>query len=108
MSALSTKVRRLREQVRDVADRGTATKARIGQLHDKVAELVLDALFDEHHPLTSQLHDLEEWVDREEKYWRSQEGKAFLASPPSTLDPPPSHNSRRLLFMPMPGLKDPQ
>ncbi|HWE03726.1 MAG TPA: hypothetical protein VG326_15080 [Tepidisphaeraceae bacterium] len=107
MSQLSSRVRRLRHEIHRVADAGRGTKVEIEHIQDRVADLLLRALWDEYHALSEQLIALQERVklERQGKLYRPPKdpGKnPLLGSGESLLHP------NRHLFMPHPGNGDPE
>src|SRR5207237_9713297 len=62
MGMLSSRVRRLREDLRQIANGGSFQKDQGARLRDKIAELLLQALSDEPHPLATKLAELRECV----------------------------------------------
>lgn len=99
MGSLTERAERLRIDLLAALDT-TLTQPQINRLRDRVADLLLQAFWDEHHPLSVDLADLEQRVelDRKGTLYRDFDSAAITARP----------NPRRHLFMPHPGAGDPE
>jgi hypothetical protein len=108
MPTLTTSVTRLRRDLQKKLERGTLSQRDMGEIWDRVADLLLRALSDAQHPLSEELAKLQERVQLE------RDGSVYksLPEPPAHDEgrslPPPSTDPYRHLFMPHPGIGDPE
>ena len=103
MGQLSSRVQRLRDEIRHTVT-VPPTQGDIERIQDRVADLLLRALWDERHTVSEQLIVLQGRVELE------REGKLYRVSPEPAGEAPgrvePSNNPHRHLFMPHPGHGD--
>lgn len=102
MGELSTKVRRLRDDLLMFEDSHPPTRQELDALRNRVADLLLRALSDKDHPLTNGLLDLERRCELDEA------GKLFRGSAMIRKRADRRPDPLRHFFMPHPGVSDPE